>query len=170
VIDGISPTGIAFAALDDESPGAALSLTACTVIGKIHTAEVGLISNGILFARLAEADTWTAPVRAARKQVGCIRFSWLPFESAVPPRHRCQPDSPEGAQRIAPRFTSRDYGTPAYGQLASSTPLEILRGADDESEMGVFHHLYGAQRETNLRIRLAEYLRVSLRAGIFYAS
>ena len=44
------------------------------------------------------------------------------------------------------------------------------RGADDESEMGVFHHLYGAQRETNLRIRLAEYLRVGLRAGVFYES
>jgi hypothetical protein len=34
----------------------------------------------------------------------------------------------------------------------------------------VFHHLYGAQRESNLRIRLGEYLRVGLRAGIFYAS
>ena len=36
--------------------------------------------------------------------------------------------------------------------------------------MGVFHQLYGAQRVTNLRIRLAEYLRVGLRAGIFHES
>ena len=170
LIDATGRDGVAFAAMNDEAPGAVLSLAACTVIGKVHAAAIGVISNSILFAALADGDTWAAPVRAARKQVGCIRFSWLPFESIVPARYRCQPDSAASAQRMAPRFTSRHYGTPAYGQLASSTPVEVLRGADDESEMGVFHHLYGAQRETNLRIRLAEYLRVGLRAGIFYES
>jgi hypothetical protein len=170
LIDATSRDGIAFAGLDGDSPGAALSLEACTVIGKIHTAEVGLISNSILFAALADGDTWTAPVRAARKQVGCVRFSWLPLQSIVPKRHRCQPSSAETAHSIAPRFTSVRYGTAAYGQLTTSTPGEVLRGADDESEMGVFHHLYGAQRVSNLRIRLAEYLRVSLRAGTFHES
>jgi len=170
LIDATARDGVAFTAADGASPGAALSLDACTVVGKVHTAEVGLISNSILFAALAAGDTWAVPVRAARKQVGCVRFSWLPFESIAPARYRCQPESAAGARRIAPRFTSLDYGTPPYGQLASSTPVEILRGADDESEMGVFHQLYGAQRETNLRIRLAEYLRVGLRAGIFHES
>lgn len=170
LIDATARDGVAFAAADDEAPGAALSLIACTVIGKLHTAEVGLISNSILLAALADGDTWTAPVRAARKQIGCVRFSWLPFESIVPTRHRCQPDSAASAQHIAPRFSSLHYGTPPYGQLSTATPAQIVRGADDESEMGVFHHLYGAQRETNLRIRLAEYLRVGLRAGVFYES
>ena len=36
--------------------------------------------------------------------------------------------------------------------------------------MGAFHHLFGPQRETDLRIRLDEYLRVGLEAGIFYES
>ena len=170
LIDATSRDGVAFAAADGTSPGAALSLTACTIVGKVHTAEVGLISNSILFAALAEGDAWAVPVRSMRKQVGCVRFSWLPFESIVPPRYRCQPASAAGARRIAPRFTSLDYGTPPYGQLSRSTPAEILRGADDESEMGVFHQLYGAQREINLRIRLAEYLRVGLCAGIVYES
>ncbi|MFV0665630.1 MAG: hypothetical protein ACK5NS_18400, partial [Denitromonas sp.] len=167
LIDASARDGVAFAALDGAAPGAALSLIACTVVGTVHTAEVGLISNSIL---LAAAAPGVAPVRAARKQVGCVRFSWLPFESIVPARHRCQPDSAQSARHIAPRVTSLHYGTPAYGQLTTATPVEVLRGADDESEMGVFHHLYGAQRETNLRIRLAEYLRVGLRAGIFYES
>ena len=170
LIDATARDGVAFAAMDDAGPGAALSLIACTVVGKVHTAEVGLISNSILFAALAAADTWAVPVRAARKQVGCVRFSWLPFDAIVPARHRCQPDSAQAAGHIAPRFTSLHYGTPPYGQLTTATPVEIRRGADDESEMGVFHHLYGAQRETNLRIRLAEYLRVGLRAGVFYES
>jgi hypothetical protein len=170
LIDATSRDGVAYAALDGESPGAMLSLEACTVIGKLHTAEVGLISNSILFAALAEGDSWTTPVRAARKQVGCVRFSWLPLNASVPRRHRCQPGSSETAQYVAPCFTSLRYGTAAYGQLTTSTPGEVLRGADDESEMGVFHHLYGAQRVGNLRIRLAEYLRVGLRAGIFHES
>jgi len=170
LIDATARDGVAFAAADDIAPGAELSLDACTVIGKVHMAQVGLISNSILFAGLSVADTWTTPVRAARKQVGCVRFSWLPFESIVPGRHHCQPDSAEGAGAIAPRFSSLRYGTPAYAQLTTATLNEILRGADDESEMGVFHQLYGAQRVTNLRIRLAEYLRVSLNAGIFHES
>lgn len=170
LIDATARDGVAFAAADGNAPGAALSLTGCTVTGKVHMAEVGLISDSILFAALAAGDGWTAPVRAARKQVGCVRFSWLPFESIVPARYRCQPDSAVAARRIAPHFTSNRYGTPPYGRLASSTPDEILRGADDESEMGVFHRLYGAQRETNLRIRLTEYLRVGLRAGLIYES
>ena len=167
LIDATTREGVAFAAMDGAAPGAVLSLVACTVVGTVHTAEVGLISNSIL---LASAAPGVAPVRAARKQVGCVRFSWLPFDSIVPARHRCQPDSAQSARHIAPRFTSLRYGTPAYGQLTTATPVEVLRGADDESEMGVFHHLFGAQRETNLRIRLAEYLRVGLRAGIFYES
>ncbi len=170
IIDATARDGVAYAAADDESPGAALSLVACTVVGKIHCSEIGLVSNSILFAALATGDTWPAPVRAARKQVGCVRFSWLPFESIVPTRHRCQPNSNQSAQYIAPRFNALRFGMPAYAQLATSTPVEILRAADDESEMGVFHHLYGALRETNLRIRLAEYLRVGLRAGIIYES
>lgn len=169
LIDANTRDGVAFAELDGDSPGATLKLEACSVIGKVHATEME-ISNSILLASLAASDTWDAPVRAERKQIGCVRFSWLPFESIVPTRHRCQPSSAEDGHRIAPRFTSLNFGTPAYGQLTTATPVEILRGADDEGEMGVFHHLYGARRETNLRIRLAEYLRVGLRAGIFYES
>ena len=169
LIDATARSGVALAALDGSGPGAALTLEACTVVGKLHAAQMS-VSNSILLAALAEGDSWAVPVRAARKQVGCVRFSWLPLSAIVPTRFRCQPGSAADAQHIAPRFSSLVYGTPAYAQLARSTPPEVLRGADDESEMGVFHHLHGAQREANLRIRLAEYLRVGLRAGIFYES
>ena len=33
--------------------------------------------------------------------------------------------------------------------------------------MGAFHELFEPQRETNLRIRLDEYLRFGLEAGVF---
>jgi hypothetical protein len=47
---------------------------------------------------------------------------------------------------------------------------EIRAGADDGAEMGAFHLLFEPQREKNLRLRLDEYLRFGLEAGIFYAS
>lgn len=169
-IDATDRTGVAYAGLDGAGPGGVLSLDATTVVGKVHMAEVGLISNSILFAALAEADAWSVPVRATRRQTGCVRFSWLPVESVVPARHRCQPASASAADANAPRFVAQRYGSPAYLQLAVSTPEAIARGADDEGEMGVFHALFNAQREANLRIRLAEYLRVGLEAGVFYES
>jgi hypothetical protein len=170
IVDATARERTAFAGLDGNAPGGRLTLEACTVIGKVHAAELVLVTDSILAGELAEGDTWPVAVRAVRKQTGCIRFSFVPFDSIVPRRYRCQPDSAEGAHRIAPSFTSLRYGTPAYGQLRTRTADAIRRGAESESEMGVYHHLYGPQRETNLRIRLAEYLRVGLRAGIFYES
>ncbi|MDF3308897.1 hypothetical protein P3H15_28180 [Rhodococcus sp. T2V] len=170
IIDATARDRTAVAGLDGNAPGGRLTLESCTVIGKVHAAEFALVSDSILAAELGAGDTWPVAVRALRKQTGCIRFSFVPFDSIVPRRYHCQPDSAATARRIAPRFTSLRHGTAAYVQLQTRTADAIRRGADSESEMGVYHHLFGPQRETNLRIRLAEYLRVGLRAGIFYES
>ena len=53
--------------------------------------------------------------------------------------------------------------------LGNTSQLSVL-GADDGGEMGVLHALFQPQRETNLRVRLDEYLRFGLHAGFFYAS
>jgi hypothetical protein len=170
IVDATDTENVALADLDAVKPGAALDASASTVIGKIHAREIGNVSNCILLARLASADTWNAPVWTERKQTGCVRFSFVPFNSIVPRRYRCQPDSADSARRLSPRFTSLNYGQAAYAQLSMSTAEEIRHGADDESEMGAFHHLYAPQRDRNLRIRLREYLRVGLEAGIIYES
>lgn len=154
-------------ASDPEAAGAVTNINACTVIGKLHVREFELVTDSILLARLAVKDSWNAAVWAERKQSGCIRYSFLPFTSIVPRRFRCQPNSLDNARRIAPRFTSLTFLQPAYCQLAAITAEEIRRGAEDESEMGAFHHLYAPQREINLTIRLREYLRVGMQAGIF---
>ena len=72
--------------------------------------------------------------------------------------------------RVEPQFNSTRYGTPTYCQLADACADEIRRGADDESEMGVFHDLYQPQRATNLRTRLDEYTPAGMEAGLIYAS
>jgi hypothetical protein len=71
---------------------------------------------------------------------------------------------------LVPTFTSFDYGAPAYAQLRLSSPVQVRTGAEDGSEMGAFCHLKQPQRETNLRIRLDEYLPFGLDAGLLYVT
>jgi hypothetical protein len=145
--------------------GGHLTLEACTVLGKLHAERLD-VSNSLLLASLAGGDAWPAPVWAERRQIGCIRFSFVPAGSRTPRRFHCAGDDP--AQR--PFHTSRRYGDPGYMQLRRSTHPAIRTGASDESEIGVTHELYAPQRESNLRIRLDEYLRYGLEAGFFYAT
>jgi hypothetical protein len=151
---------------DGLAPGGRLTLEACTVRGKVHAERLD-VSDSLLLAALADGgDPWPAPIWAERRQVGCIRFSFVPPGSRTPRRFHCAGADP--AQQ--PFHTSVRYGDPGYMQLRRSTHPAIRTGASDESEMGVTHELYEPQRETNLRIRLDEYLRYGLEAGFFYAT
>ncbi|MBM9512263.1 hypothetical protein [Desulfogranum marinum] len=154
---------------DELLPGGAMTLEGCTVIGKVHTRQLTLAGNCLFVALLAQSgETWPAPLWVERRQTGCVRFSFVPRGSRTPRRYHCQPE--EGDLLTRPHFTSMLYGDAGYCQLRLATPESIRRGAHDESEMGVMHDLYQPQRETNIQIRLDEYLRFGLKAGIFYAS
>jgi len=170
IVDAGAQDAVAFSGLAEDDPGATLTVEECTFIGKLHAREIELASNSIFFAQLGEApaETWGAPLIADRRQEGCMRFSYVPLGSITPRRYRCVPN--EDHPEALPHFTSQRYGEAAYGQLRRATDLSIRTGAEDGGEMGVLHALFQPQRETNLRIRLEEYLRFGLRAGFFYAS
>ncbi len=167
ILDATALSQVAYAALDGNGIGGALSLEACTTIGKLHALKFPLISNSILLAELTAADTWVAPIIAERRQQGCVRFSYLPLAARTPRRFRCVPGEDTTLSPVL-RFASLRYGTAVYAQLGQAASAAIRTGADDEGEMGVYHHLHKPQRETNLRLRLDEYLRVGLEAGVFY--
>lgn len=169
VLDAGDESNLAYAGVGGERYGGRLTITRSTVIGTIETRELTHGENGIFLGT----------VTAERRQVGCVRFSWVALGSRVPQRFRCQPEIPEDATpdeaeriaaRLAPRFTSLRYGQPTYCQLDWRGPAEIIRGADDESEMGVFSSLKQPQREASLRVRLNEYLPAGLEAGILTAT
>lgn len=168
VVDATTRDGVAFRDPDNDlAPGGVLTMESCTVIGKVHARQITLASDCIFFASLSSSDTWKAPLWVERRQEGCVRFSYVSPGSLTPRRYRSQP---EGDERILPHFTSLRYGDPGYCQLRQITSDAIRRGAHDESEMGVLHGLYQPQRETNLRVRLEEYLRFGLEAGLVYGS
>jgi hypothetical protein len=170
IIDATALAGVAYAAPDHAGAGGALQLVCCTVIGKIHALTLPLVSNSILLARLATPDTWTAPIVAERRQEGCVRFTYLSDGARVPQRYRCLPESADSPALAVPRFTSLRYGFAAYAQLAVTSGAQLLSGADNEGQPGAFNFLFQPQRESNLRVRLDEYLRAGLEAGIFYDS
>jgi hypothetical protein len=190
VVDATDPAGSAYAAPGAAlGPGAPLRIENSTVIGQVHSFSIELASNSIFHASAPAAG---APIRSQRRQTGCVRFCYVPLGARMPARFRCQPETALAERagelglasvgdlpasevaaisaRLTPDFTSVRYGQPAYAQLGARCPVEIREGASDEAEMGVFHDLYHPQRESNLRVRLGEYLRFGREAGIFHAT
>ncbi|HEY6347331.1 MAG TPA: hypothetical protein VIY49_38070 [Bryobacteraceae bacterium] len=164
IVDATDPTGVAYVG-EQNGPGGALTLQGCTVIGKVYASLFTLVSDSIVWAALAPADSWQAPLWATRKQQGCVRFSYLPAGSITPRQFQCVEQGPGSPQ---PLFYSLRYGDPAYSKLSPSTDNAIRRGADDGGEMGAFHFLLAPLRETDLRVRMQEYMPVGLEFGIFY--
>lgn len=168
-LDAVSgPGGCAFAF-------ATLDLARTTVIGHTHAHAI----------RLAEDTIFHGHVEVARRQIGCVRFCYVPPGSRTPRRYECQPDlvirkADEDAAdaiemdaeslRVEPRFNSTRYGSPVYCQLALDCAPEITTGASDDSEMGAFHDLFQPQRAANLRVRLGEYVPASADVNIINAS
>ncbi len=165
IVDANSLSDFAFQGLQDGRMGGLVEFERATIIGSVRATEI----------RLASESLFLGLVEVTKRQQGCMRFSHVPLGSTVPRRFHCQPAASEGAtleeiERLAfavrPRFTSLQYGDPGYCQLTPDAPVEIRRGAEDESEMGAFSSLKQSHREESLRIRLDEYLRLGMEAGI----
>jgi hypothetical protein len=183
ILDATSPERVALGASGKLCAFATLVIVRSTVIGELQTHAIELAENSILFGS----------VLACRRQLGCMRFCYVPPGSRTPKRYQCQPDLVDQAiaelfakgaitpaerdamteseqLRVEPDFNSTRYGKPTYCQLADTCAVEISAGADDESEMGAFHDLFQPQRAANLRTRLTEYTPAGIDAGVILAS
>jgi hypothetical protein len=173
ILDATDPSLVAYDVTAPASPtphilgaatgGAALTLNACTVVGRVHSTLLSLVTNTIFWA--FEPKGGPSGLVSDRKQHGCVRFSFLPFDAVTPPPYECVNQAIAAPQ---PLFASTRYGQPGYMKLLPCTDPSIRRGADDGSEMGVYHSLLAPQREDDLKIRLQEYLPVGLESGLIY--
>jgi hypothetical protein len=169
IVDANDASNPAFQGVQEDEAGGLLEILRATVIGAVHATEIRSASDTLFLGR----------VETVRRQQGCLRFCHVPLGSIVPRRFHCQPAAPVGAspeeleslaRAVAPQFTSLRYGDTGYCQLAPDSLVEIRRGAEDESEMGAFSSLKQPQREESLRVRLDEYLRLGMEAGILYVT
>ena len=179
IIDATSRERAAVTAVGAGRAHVTASIVRTSVIGEVHVHAISLADNSILEGR----------VDVARRQVGCLRFCSVVPGSQTPRRFQCQPDlvdslvdakyDPGEARdrareserlRVRPAFDSVRYGTPDYCRLSAACAEEISQGADDESEMGVFHDLYQPHRTAALRAALADYSPAGMDAAIIFAS
>jgi hypothetical protein len=164
------PDGEVLAGPSGQVAAAVASFRRCTVFGQVRAQAMALAENSI----------FTGPTRIARRNFGCMRFCYAPPGSRTPPRYECQPDrvmqglTPDAAAlealRVRPLFMSVRYGTPDYARLSDHCAVEIRRGADDQSEMGVYHDLFEPQREALLRQRLQDFTPAGSDAGLIFVS
>jgi hypothetical protein len=182
ILDATSQESSAIGAQGSLCAHAKITILRCTVFGQIESRELYLVENSSLMGVL----------RVCRRQQGCVRFSYITKGSRTPRRYECQPDlvlhavdallaknditQTEAATlkqsevlRVEPQFNSIRYGTPTYCHLADACADEIARGAEDQSEMGVFHDLYQPKRADALRTRLAEFTPAGMDVGLLFA-
>ena len=173
IVDATDPANVAYAAPPnpiggsggDGGGGGALTLTGCTVVGTVHATLLTLVSDSIIWAAFSPGSPGTPGLVADRKQEGCVRFSFIPYNAVTPRTYECVEQALASPQ---PYFLSLRYGHPAYMKLLACTDDSIRRGASDGGEMGAFHFLLAPQRESDLQIRLQEYLPVGLNFGLIY--
>jgi hypothetical protein len=158
IVDVTSQSRIAYDGLNGAN-GGNLIIENSTIVGRVNVKQIELASNCI----------FTSPITTTEIQKGCVRFSYFPWESITPKAYKCQPKL-SGIKGLKPTYSSRQYGHPQYLQLDYSTPLEFLNGADNGSEMGAYYQQFTPQKIAYLRLRLNEYLRFGLEAGIFLVS
>lgn len=152
------------------APGASTTLAGVTIAG---TSQVRAISaSDCLFLR---------PISSLRKQIGCLRYSYVPQGSTGPRQFRCQPelaireagagaDTAAIAARVSPMIDSLTPGTAGFARLSVRCDPAIATGAETGGAMGAWHWLEEPQRRANLTIALDEYLGLGLEAGLIPAS
>lgn len=122
---------------------AVLSAKRTTILGAARVRAIELVEDCIL----------VDPLHVQNCQAGCVRYSYLPLYSRAPARFECHPRQDEPT--IVPRFVSLTPEHPDYLRLRDDAPREILRGASDGGEMGVYHDEQFSRRADMLRHRLA---------------
>ena len=192
IVDGVLKEG--------DEPGVAIADEAQTSGPPAQIERSSIFgSSRFLKLELASETIFTGPVNVDQHEQGCLRFCYVPPLSQTPQRYRCQPtleiqlekDQRKAAAKksgttppvdwetvlqadvedwLVPSFESLRYGDPDFAQLRRTCPSQVRTGSEDGSEMGAFCVLKQPQRESNLRIRLEEYLPVGLEAGIVYVT
>ena len=138
ILDATDPDQLAVSSGDGRLAYMQLTVARSTVVGEVLVHAVDRVENSI----------FTNVLRVARRQVGCVRFSYLPDGSRTPRRYHCQPDaavidaaddvrrqaeraasggSPPGAAALAAAITragerARDRVRPEFTSLRYGTP------------------------------------------------
>jgi hypothetical protein len=172
--------------VDATDPFASLSVVDSAVLGSIHAPGIFVNASGttilgpILAGTLEATDCiFEGLLEIEAQQEGCVRFCYLPPQSQMTQRYRCQPDvalvNAPNAQtqarilaRVRPQYRSLDPLASGFLLFEDSVPAEIRQLAEDGGEPGCWNHLQHETRVANLRNALPQFLRFGMEPGLFF--
>jgi len=153
-------------------PTTTATLVYCTVMGTLDLARLN--ASDCLFADLSD----TLKCEAAET---CVRYSRL---TPPPGSKACLLRASPANTATTPRFTHRwlttvesdqactlrlpQYGEPGYGVLDTTAAQDIASGAEDEGEMGAYHHKFYAASLRALQKKLTNYLPLGQEIALIY--
>ena len=114
--------------------GSRLSVVRSTIFGQV---DVHQLKSGF-------RGDFRRTVHAEKDTGGLVQYSYFPAGSNM-----ALSENNSSSDLV---FTSRRYGQPGYAQLSADCSSAIRRGAENGSEIGVFHHLSQPQRADNVRV------------------
>jgi hypothetical protein len=129
-------------------PSATLRMARTTIIAP------AIDALALRVEELAATDSLVAGIaKVANTQDGCFRFSARAPNSSVP-----HPYLSYIVDDMARLFASLRYGDYRYAQLSPVAPAEIVRGAENDSEIGAFCGALGPIKQDSLVAKLDEYM------------
>lgn len=118
-----------------------------TIMGKTYVTT--LVASETIFDDVATVK---------KRQEGCIRYSRYQEKSILPRTYQCT--------TMKPIYNSRNPANPNYLQLNVKCDEQILKGAENNSEMGVYYYGYYSLAYDNFKIKLKEYLPITLKPAV----
>jgi len=100
-------------------------------------------------------------VQVTDNQQGCFRFSATNEHllKRLPPQFESHFFAPTISNHF---FVSRQLGHPGYGQLSDTAPPELLRGAENRSEIGAFSNRLNPIKLEDLKAKVSEFMPFGL--------
>jgi hypothetical protein len=158
----VEPTGLVESVSIEDSIVQSISTTpAIHLHSGVLMMERVTVFGSIKAHRLQASEVLvTQKIDVMDTQTGCFRFSAAPTPplSRLPRPYECflfKEDSHHW-------FTSQTFGQPGYAQLSETIPINILRGAENGSEMGFSSSLINPIKSDNLKTKIEEYMPFGL--------
>lgn len=144
-----------------------LSVENCTIIGSVNATILTNAKNSI----------FSESMEIKRRQEGIVEFCYVMNNSKCPKCYKCIFGTPTNSVQSnlftanMPNFTSLRFGDPGYAQLdIHNTPKEILEGADNLQEIGVFNYLNQTSKINNFKSSLDKYLRFGKETAMLFVT
>ncbi|HEX5732125.1 MAG TPA: hypothetical protein VF131_04740 [Blastocatellia bacterium] len=139
----------------DNSPAIA------TELGFVEMQRVTVFGDVKVNRLVASEALIQGVVKVTDNQHGCFRFSATNDdpEKRLPPQFESHLFKPAVPNHF---FVSRRFGDPGYAQQSETAPEQIVRGAENRSEIGAFSGLLNPIKLDDLRAKVNEFMPFGL--------